>query len=182
MSANNYVQCVEILKEEMSTDYLNFLFNVMEYDDSPDLTEVNPRDRKNISLYCGLLYQKGHSDYNIELLAKFKKTLNLCHQLPGIEKIEIIAVGPCSVVPLHLDDMSRPAYDTSNDWYSVLIGVCVPSNNIELLGIEIGNKKYSIEQNVPIIFDTQVPHHAWNNTKDWWVSLRLSTLKKFINV
>jgi hypothetical protein len=28
-----------------------------------------------------------------------------------------------------------------------------------------------------IVFDTQIPHSAWNWTNEWWVSVRLSILK-----
>lgn len=170
-------QAANIVKQE-ATDYLSILDNVVANDDSPDLTDIHPRDRTNVNLYCGLLLGEEVTDYKQSLLDKFQRSLSFSKSLPGVVRIELIAIGPNSIVPLHLDDMSRCPFDNTNDWYSVFIGVIVPSTDFKMLGVQINNQLYNHMFGKAIVFDTQNPHSAYNNTTDWWLSLRLSILKE----
>ncbi len=164
--------------EQEAIDYLPLLDKVVDNDDSHDLTGVHPRDRTDVNLHCGLLLGDGVTEYKDTLIKKFQKSLNYAKTLSGVVKIELIAIGPNSVVPTHLDDMSRPQFDNNNDWYSVFIGVVVPSIDLRMIGVQVGNEIYNHMCGKAIVFDTQIPHSAYNNTDQWWLSLRLSILKE----
>jgi hypothetical protein len=176
-------ECIKIFKDEMK-DFQNIsehLINVLDFDDSPDLTEIHPKDRTNISIYVIVLYGHSHIIAD-EVQRKFSKTREYVQTMPGVTVLKCIAIGPNSIVPLHLDDMSREPYDL-NKWYSVFTGVTVPSENADLIGIEIDKDTYSHAEEKSIVFDTQIPHCACNNTDQWWISLRFNTNKEnFQNV
>ena len=61
------------------------------------------------------------------------------------------------------------------DWLSVYMGMFVPSFDPTKVGVKVGDTVYDHKET--IIFDTQIPHSAWNWTDDWWVSLRLNVKK-----
>jgi hypothetical protein len=176
-------ECIKIFKDEMK-DFQNIsehLINVLDFDDSPDLTEILPRDRTNISIYVIFLYDHSHITTD-EIQRKFPKTREYVQTMPGVSTLKCIAIGPNSIVPLHLDDMSRAPYDLNN-WYSVFTGVTVPSESADLIGVKVDNDIYNHAEAESIVFDTQIPHCAWNNTDQWWISLRFSTNKEnFQNV
>jgi hypothetical protein len=176
-------ECVKIFRDEMKNfqNIKEHLINVLDFDDSPDLTEVHPKDRTNVSIYVIFLYDHMYAATE-EIQKKFSKTRNYVQTMPGVNTLKCIAIGPNSIVPLHLDDMNREPYDLNN-WYSVFTGVIVPSEDANLIGIKIDNDIYSHAEEKSIIFDTQIPHCAWNNTDQWWISLRFSTSKEnFQNV
>lgn len=167
-------EVVDLFSKESSDieDIKLYSINVLDFDDSDDLTGIPPRSRNNICVYTFSLFE------NIEenIATKFSETIQCITNMPGVLEARMIAIGPNSVLPLHLDDMNRPCYDL-NDWYSVFIGVNVPSQNSDLLGVQIEEETYNHNNGQAIIFDTQIPHHAWNNTNQWWISLRISILK-----
>ncbi len=165
---------VELFKKEMGSfdEVKSYSVNVLDFDDSRDLTDIPPRERNNISVHTFSLFESIEE----KILSKFPLTVDYIKLMPGVIDARMIAIGPNSILPLHLDDMGRPSYDL-NDWYSVFIGIQVPSENSDLLGVQIETDICKHKSGLAIIFDTQIPHHAWNNTSEWWISLRLSILK-----
>lgn len=157
-------------------DIEKYLINILDFDDSPDLTEMHPRDRNNVSVHVMFLFDHIEDNSTQEVKNKFKDTIKIVQHMPGVISARIIAIGPKSIVPLHLDDMQRPAYDLNN-WYSVLIPINV--SDASLIGIEIENNIYTHENDQAIIFDTQVPHSGWNKTDQWWISLKLYIEKDY---
>lgn len=170
---------VDSFENEMGSfnDIKSMLINVLDFDDSRDLTDIHPKDRDNVSVHVMFLWDQ-HFSADETIQERFKDTRALAENLPGVDTIKIIAVGPNSIVPLHLDDMERPAFDL-NSWYSVLVGVIVPSSDQNLLALQSDDKVYNHSYKQCIIFDTQIPHQAWNHTNQWWLMLRLSIKKEF---
>jgi hypothetical protein len=172
---------VNLVNLEIPEDYLPLFYCVVDEDDSIDLTNIHPRDRTNINLYTGRLVDIFHGGLEQKLLDQFPQTLEFSKAFDGIIKIELIAIGPNSIIPLHLDDMSRPQFDTNNNWYSVFVGIHVPSDDSNIIGVQIDKEIYNHTYGKAIVFDTQIPHCAWNNSDKWWLSVRLSVLKEFFN-
>ena len=175
MTEQLFKNLITAFKAEMSL--LDCLTNVLDFDDAPDLTDIHPRDRENLLIHVMMIYNKDQ-EVSLEMSKQFYETINLVKNIPEILDITYITIGPTSILPLHVDTMTKPVYDL-NDWFSVLLGVYVPSNDIDLLGVQIGNDIYTHSSETPIIFDTQIPHCAWNRTNDQWTCLRLRVQKTF---
>lgn len=173
-----FKQAADLFKFEMGSidNIQSLLVNVLDFDDSYDLTGVHPRDRKNVSMHIAFIFESGQPE-NLNIQNKFPKTIEFIKTISGLEAATCIAIGPKSIMPLHLDDMSRPSYDL-NDWYAVLIGIDVPSSDPKSIGLEIDGGIYTHSYGTAIVFDTQVPHSAWNNTDKWWVCLRFRIKKE----
>jgi len=171
----------DLVHLEMPKDYLSFLYRVLDEDDSIDLTDIHPRDRDNVDLHAGRMLDVFQGNVDQRLIDAFPKTLEFSKELNGIIKIELIAIGPNSIIPLHLDDMTRPPFDPNNNFYIMFIGIHVPNDDASIVGLQIDKEIYNHTYGKAIVFDTQIPHSAWNNSDKWWLSLRLSVLKEFFN-
>jgi hypothetical protein len=136
---------------------------VTDIDDSPDLTDVHPRDRNDMNLNFISL------DNDL-----FSKTRALVNGLPEIRDAYIIALGPQSQLHLHVDTIDLEPY-ADVDWLSVYMGMFVPSYDASKVAVKVGDTIYDHKET--IVFDTQIPHSAWNWTDDWWVSIRLAVYK-----
>lgn len=134
---------------------------VTDVDDSPDLTDVHPRDRKDLDLFFISVDD-----------TLFPKTTALIKNIPEITTATILGFGPHSQLYTHVDTELEPYSEI--DWKSVFIGMFVPSYNIEKVAVKIGDDIFSHKD--IIIFDTQIPHSAWNQTDQWWISIRLAVL------
>jgi hypothetical protein len=175
------MELADLVNLEIPEDYLPLLYCVLDEDDSIDLTDIHPRDRDNVNLHAGRMLDIFQGDVEPRLIDAFPKTLEFLKELNGIIKIELIAIGPNSIIPLHLDDMTRPQFDSNNNFYVMFIGIHVPSNDASIVGLQIDKEIYNHTYGKAIVFDTQIPHSAWNNSDKWWLSLRLSVLKEFFN-
>ena len=136
---------------------------VTDVDDSPDLTDIHPRDRKDIDLH----FISVDDDL-------FPETKKLIASVPEINDAVIIGFGPQSQLHPHVDTVELEPYAEIN-WVSVYIGMFVPSYDANKVAVKIEDKVHSHRD--IIIFDTQIPHSAWNWTDEWWISIRLSVLK-----
>ena len=152
------------IEEATSVEHLLPHFvRVTDVDDSPDLTDIHPRDRE---------------DMNLNFVAiddtLFPQTSALIKAMPKIRNAYIIALAPQSQLYPHVDTIKLAPY-AEIDWLSVYMGIFVPSQNPSKVAVKVGNTVYSHKDT--IIFDTQIPHSAWNWTNDWWVSIRLAVCK-----
>ena len=104
------------------------------------------------------------------------KTLSeVLETVPGFIDANIIGIGPQSQLYTHVDTVELKPY-TEIDWTSVYIGMFVPSFNSKEVAVKVGNV---INNHSDIIlFDTQIPHSAWNWTDEWWVSIRVAVKSK----
>ena len=165
MSSTIYhnVQKLAIEEAQSVENLLPHFTNVLDVDDSPDLTSVHPRDR---------------SDVNLNFITVdntlFPKTFELLKTLPGFIDANIIGFGPQSQLYTHVDTVELEPY-TDINWLSVYIGMFVPSYNAEKIAVKVGDTIY--DHTDTIVFDTQIPHSAWNWTDEWWISLRVAVQK-----
>lgn len=142
---------------------LSYFVRVTDVDDSPDLTDVHPRDRKDVDL---------HFIKVDDVL--FPKTKQLIEGVPEIRDAMIIGFGPQSQLYPHVDTTELEPY-AEIDWVSVYIGMFVPSYDANEVAVKIEDEVHSHKE--IITFDTQIPHSAWNWTDEWWVSIRLAVSK-----
>lgn len=173
-SISNYIDHDKFLKlyqlcSSLTIDEVrDFLINITEYDDSPDLTEIHPRDRKNIDFRICIIY--GDESLNLDIQERFSSIIDAVKEMKGVVRAALVNIGPSSIMPLHVDDMQRPLYDEST-LYNVFIGLTVPDYNSSVVGVKIGNQ--TLDHSTPIVFDAQVPHEAWNQSDKDWLSLLL---------
>ena len=153
-----------VIKESISVENIKPYFQkVTDVDDSPDMTDIHPRDRKDMDLRFMRL--------NKEM---FPETTRLIENNSSITDANIIAFAPQTRLYTHVDTIELEPY-AEIDWFSVYMGMYVPSFDPNKVGILVGDNYYDHKETV--IFDTQIPHSAWNYTDDWWVSLRLNVKK-----
>lgn len=156
------------ITEAQSIDKIKPHFiKVTDVDDSPDLTDIHPRDRKDMDLRFVSITQK-----------LFPETFKILEKNKSITDANIIAFAPQTQLYEHVDTVELQPYAEIN-WLSVYMPMFVPSFDTNKVGVKVGDDIYNHEDT--IVFDTQIPHSAWNWTDDWWVSLRLSVLKSAFN-
>lgn len=136
---------------------------VTDVDNSPDLTDVHPRDREDMDLHFIPVDDR-----------LFPNTQELIKNIPGIKDAVIIGIGPQSQLYTHVDTVELEPY-AEIDWLSVYMPMFVPSIDSSKVGVKVGDIIYNHKET--ITFDTQIPHSAWNWTDDWWVSIRLAVSK-----
>ena len=157
------------IEEAQSIDHIKpHLLKVTDVDDSPDLTDIHPRDREDMDMR--FLSPLIHKDI-------FKLTSKLIEQDSNIIDALIIAFAPQTQLYEHVDTVELEPY-AKIDWLSVYMPMFVPSIDSSKVGVKVGDIIYDHKET--IIFDTQIPHSAWNWTDNWWVSLRLSVKKEII--
>lgn len=157
------IQTLAIQEARSVETLLPHFLRVTDIDDSPDLTEVHPRDRKDM-------------DLNFIPVDKrlFPKTTEAINKLPEIRDAIIIGFGPQSQLYPHVDEVDLEPY-AEIDWLSVYMGMFVPSYDADKVAVKVDNKIYNHKD--IIVFNAQVPHSAWNWTNEWWISIRLAVYK-----
>lgn len=156
------------INEAISIEHLRPYFKrVTDVDDSPDLTDVHPRDRKDMDLNFVSV------DNTL-----FPKTSEIIKATSGIRDAYIIALAPQTQLYPHVDTVDLEPY-ADIDWMSVYMGIFVPTIDVTKVAVKVGDIVHSHKE--IIIFDTQIPHSAWNWTDEWWVSIRLAVYKTAFN-
>lgn len=142
-------------------------YNVGEGENIPDFYGNPVKGRADVNFYSTSFYDI--SEAIPESISKpFSQVCRILETMPGLTRASIVAIGPNSIVPVHVDDENRPAFDNSYH-NNVFTGVIVP----EGCEVIINNKLHIPQEQVPIAFDAQIPHSAANNSDEWWVSLLL---------
>ena len=157
------IQSLAIKESGSIENLLPYFVKVTDVDDSPDLTDIHPRDRKDMDL----------NFIPVDNLL-FPKTTALIKDQPMIRDACIIGFAPQTQLYTHVDTVELEPY-AEIDWLSVFMGIFVPSFDPDKVAVKIENKIYNHSD--IIIFDTQIPHSAWNWTDSWWISIRLAVYK-----
>jgi len=125
------------------------------------------------------IYDK-HDQMDGIISNRFNRSILELECVPGIRRVFIVFIAPNADLPRHIDDLERPPYDPS-ETYNLVLGVSVPSEDINDLGINIHTTDLNLKNNHAILFDANVPHNAWNKTNDWWISSILVVDKTYWN-
>ena len=159
---DKFLQAVEAAKTAIPNKFciVEHLVDVTEYDDSPDLTEIHPKDRDNVDFRICIF----HPDKD-NRIPRLKPVCDILESMQGVERAAIINIGPKSIMPKHIDDMERPLYEET-PVYNVFTGFHIPQGE---LGVKVGEDIADVSK--PIVFNAQIPHEAWNQTSQDWLSL-----------
>ena len=157
------IQTLAITEAKSVENLLPHFVRVTDIDDSPDLTDVHPRDRTDMDLNFVSV------DNNL-----VPQTASLVKSIPEIRDAYVIALAPQTQLYPHVDTIELEPY-AEIDWLSVYMGMFVPSYDASKVAVKVGDTVYDHKET--IVFDTQIPHSAWNWTDEWWVSIRLAVSK-----
>jgi hypothetical protein len=158
-----HIQALAIEESKNVETLLPHFVRVTDVDNSADLTDIHPRDRTDLDLFF-IPVDK----------TLFPRTTEFIEGISEITKAIILGFGPRSQLYTHVDTVELQPYEYVN-WKSVFIGMFVPSYDADKVAVKIEDDVFDHKE--IIIFDTQIPHSAWNRTDQWWVSIRLSVLK-----
>ena len=168
---DNIVQVSLMLKEYFDSDSIVNItkdwYNVGEGENLPDYYGNPVKGRADVNFYSTCFYDL--AEVIPESVSKpFTRVCRLIETMPGVTRASIVAIGPNSIVPIHIDDENRPAYDNSFH-NNVFTGIIVPQG----CEVIIDNKLHVPKAHKYIPFDAQIPHSASNPTNEWWVSVLL---------
>jgi hypothetical protein len=111
-------------------------------------------------------------------------TTSLATEIPGLVNITLNFFAPGSGAPAHSDydyDM-REDITNNSKCYAILLGVKVPSNDIELNGFRLGSESIVIRENDIFGFDGGIEHQSWNNTECWRYTCNMDIDQTFWNL
>lgn len=103
---------------------------------------------------------------------------------PGLINLTLNCFSPGTGAPIHNDY----EYDLRKDLtpikkcYSILLGVKVPSTDINLNGFQLGNEKKLLTTGSILSFDGGVDHFSWNHTNQWRYSSNIDLEEKWWNL
>lgn len=180
---NNILKLLaKILREELGSNWDNLIKYAINLNDPAggytDVNGVPIAGRSDVNVYYLNTYDKT-GEVHKEIADKFSRSTRILKGLPGLDRTFIAFIGPNSVIPSHIDDLNRPAFDPSSR-YNVLLGVQVPSDNIEQIGLRVNTESVNHCNDYAVAFDANIPHDAWNKTNEWWICIVLLTDKDYV--
>ena len=183
-SYNHWQQLDPIYKEfnyVLTSDekrFDNFRVNIVDVDDLPDCTDVDPKER-NLVVHTMQIFNN-KSEIDTDLKQALGSIYENIAKLPGIEGCDAFFHSPQTWVPPHTHEPWRPDYDPTPH-YNIYLPLLVPGKNVEESGLKVGELTYQIEQGVPMIFDGNVPHSSWNYKDEWCYGIIFDISKKFFD-
>ncbi len=105
---------------------------------------------------------------------QWPRTYNASKDMPGVIHVAVNFTKPGCVIPVHQDKVDR-INDRVIDLIPTLIGIRIPSNNIDTVGFEIDQKRIYIGEGDIVSFLPEQPHGSWNFSKEWRVTLYITT-------
>lgn len=111
-----------------------------------------------------------------ELEETARNIIDYVKSINGISRVTINLLQKYSFMPIHIDDDTRPEYDDTSRYYNIIIPVNDHGWSIVDYKV-IKNKKGE-----PLIFNSQVPHGAMNDTLETRITIYLIVEKSRFNV
>ena len=115
---------------------------------------------------------------------KLPKLSSIAKGLPGIVNFSLNAIAPGGQAPTHSDY----SYDMRKDLagvdqvYVILLGVDIPSDNIDVCGFHLGEEHTLLKTGDIIAFDGGVPHGSWNYSDKWRYTINMDIKAEYWNV
>ena len=115
---------------------------------------------------------------------KLPKLTSIAKALPGIVNFSLNAIAPGGAVPEHSDYSYDMRKDLSgvDQVYVIVLGVDIPSTDVNECGFKIGNNTLLLKTNDIIAFDGGIPHSAWNKTTKWRYTINMDIKAEYWNV
>ena len=105
---------------------------------------------------------------------QWPRTYNASKDMPGVIHVAVNFTKPGCVIPVHQDKVDR-INDHVIDLVPTLIGIRIPSNNIDTVGFEVDQKRIYIGEGDIVSFLPEQSHGSWNFSKEWRVTLYITT-------
>jgi|APGre2960657505_1045072.scaffolds.fasta_scaffold155545_1 hypothetical protein len=96
--------------------------------------------------------------------------------MKGVERFAINVLFKASLIPIHVDDDTRPEYDNTGRCYNILIPLYDHGYSI------VDYKLIKNKARVPLVFDGQLPHGGMNDTLETRITIFLNVNKEAFNV
>ena len=105
---------------------------------------------------------------------QWSRTHEATKDVPGIIHVAVNFTKPGCVIPVHQDKIDR-INDRVIDLIPTLIGIRIPSDNIDTVGFEVDQKRIYIGEGDIVSFLPEQSHGSWNFSKEWRVTLYITT-------
>jgi hypothetical protein len=141
-----------------------------------DLKDQEQRD--DVNWFVLHVYdQVGTNDHIHEIVkSKFAPVTEYLKNMQGVERALFNFIGPNSTIPDHVDSDDLPPY-AETSIYNIVVGVFIPSEDPNLLALQIDGKVTGNKVGESIVFNGQVPHSGWNRTDGWRITMFLFVKK-----
>jgi len=168
----------EVFEYDAIAEYLKTAYNVGADNNDIDLYGKPVKDYDNVDTHYLSLYSLEKGD--VCTVDSFKELVSIGKALPGVNKIQMVFIGPNSLVPWHKDGMHMTDEERERiSKCNILIPACVPKGTTELVGVQLEDTILDVQDT--IVFESKHPHYAWNKSSEWWVILICYTQRGFIN-
>jgi hypothetical protein len=105
---------------------------------------------------------------------QWPRTYSATKDVPGIIHVAINFTKPGCTIPVHQDKVDR-INDRVIELVPTLIGIRIPSDNIDTVGFEIDQKRIYIGEGDIVSFLPEQPHGSWNFSSEWRVTLYITS-------
>ena len=101
---------------------------------------------------------------------KFASVIDILKSMKGVNRALFNLLGPNAIIHEHVDSDELPPY-ADTDIYNVVLGVFRADCKLEDIALEVEGTVLPTVVGEPVIFDGQVPHHGWNRSNEWRMTL-----------
>ena len=108
---------------------------------------------------------------------QWPRTHEVTKDVPGIIHVAVNFTKPGCTIPVHQDKVDR-INDSVVDLVPTVIGIRIPSADIDVVGFEIDSNKIYLGEGDVVSFLPEQPHGSWNFSKEWRVTLYITTEKQ----
>lgn len=111
---------------------------------------------------------------------KFAPVIDILKNMNGVYRALFNLLGPNAIIHEHVDSDELPPY-ADTDIYNVVLGVFRADCKLEDIALEVEGIVLPTVVGEPVIFDGQVPHHGWNRSDEWRMTLFMFVDKEAFN-
>jgi hypothetical protein len=103
------------------------------------------------------------------------ETTSIAKMLPGIVNFSVNAIMPGGAAPIHSDYSYDMRFDLAktDKVYVILMGVDIPSSDINICGFKLGDDIMTVNTGEIIAFDGMIPHGSWNKSDKWRYTINM---------
>lgn len=133
----------------------------------PGIDDVSVHGSMNQDTFILGLYHAEGITVNEFNKDKYESVIKLIPQINGLESLTVSFIAPKSIITKHVDDYDSPVY--SKKVVNIVVGIQVPTDDSDIVGIQIEDYITHHTTNIPVTFNPQIPHWGWNHSNEWWI-------------
>ena len=108
---------------------------------------------------------------------QWPNTYKATKDIPGIIHVAVNFTKPGCTIPIHKDKIDRIDKEIV-ELIPTIIGINIPSDDMETVGFQVDEEKMYLAQGDILSFMPEEPHGSWSFSKDWRVTLYITTERK----